>query len=161
MFKSMLSPAGTMESVVFLKASVTLTAVGALLLSLKIFVPSIGNMGILLSLLLIYPWVCVWVQRLRQGGKSAFLFSVYAFTYAALFIVFLIGAVLSTGEVVSVMMESARQEISMQEYQAKMENMDLSPTLHNVIWGHILASLVTLFIGDRATPRHVDVDSDT
>ena len=85
---SMMSANGRMAPADFQKAGLVLVAISFVLGLFPLFLPLIlaGVIG-LLSLVLIYPWVCIWSKRLHDAGKSGWLFLVVLVVWIVLGII--------------------------------------------------------------------------
>ena len=81
------SPSGRIGSQDFMKAGVILIAIGAGLSVLKIISPATGLIAGIASLVLLFPWICIWLKRLHNGNKSGEMIVGYIALYAALLIV--------------------------------------------------------------------------
>ena len=75
MMTIMLNPKGRLGPGGFWTASLILIAIGAILSILPALNPVLAILGIV-SLVLIYPWIVIWVKRLHDAGKSGWLFLV-------------------------------------------------------------------------------------
>ncbi|WP_440957279.1 DUF805 domain-containing protein [Oceanicaulis sp. LC35] len=72
---SMFSANGRMAPADFQKAGLILVAITFVLgLSPLILPVAVTLLVSVISLVLIYPWVCIWSQRLHDAGKSGWLF---------------------------------------------------------------------------------------
>lgn len=153
------SPKGRIGSGTFLKAGVVMAIVSGLLYGLNSFIPSIGLWAGVLFLLTMYPWFCLWSKRLHNGGKGTGLAFAYIPLFFILMLIFMAVSVLifSGADFTDAMTEFAKKEISQEEYMERINsitsNIDTSTVARNNILSVIVASLVTLFIGDRATPN--------
>lgn len=153
MIGTLFSPKGTLESSGFLIAGFILIFLG---FAIVIGGPNVGINGALVSLLLAYPWVCIWMKRLRQGGVSVGMMFAYFALYGILFFVFyLLSFFLFSGDEIKTLFGQAMsQEISQQEFQVlASEAIDPNVLMRNVALSGLLASLIALFIGNAATPK--------
>ena len=79
---TMLNPQGRIGPVTFRNAAMILIAIGAILTLLPLASASPSLMALsFVSLLLIYPWVVIWVKRLHDAGKSGWMFLVVLVLY--------------------------------------------------------------------------------
>ncbi len=69
----MFNPKGRLRASGFQTAALILIAIGAIFSILPVVNPALATLGIV-SLVLIYPWVVIWVKRLHDAGKSGWLF---------------------------------------------------------------------------------------
>ncbi len=67
--ETMLNPFGRIGPAKFRNAALVLIAVGAVISLLPAIVPTMA-LWTYASLLLLYPWVVIWVKRLHDAGKS-------------------------------------------------------------------------------------------
>ena len=77
---TMLNPQGRIGPVTFRNAAMILIAVGAILSLLPLALPALTALSFV-SLVLIYPWVVIWVKRLHDAGKSGWMFVVVLVLY--------------------------------------------------------------------------------
>ena len=70
---TMLSPKGRLGASGFRNAALILIVIGTIFALLPLLSPSLVMLS-LVSLILIYPWVVIWVKRLHDAGKSGWLF---------------------------------------------------------------------------------------
>ena len=77
---TMLNPQGRIGPVTFRNAAMILIAIGAILTLLPLALPALAALSFV-SLLLIYPWVVIWVKRLHDAGKSGWMFLVVLVLY--------------------------------------------------------------------------------
>lgn len=158
MINTLFSPKGTLESTGFIIAGILLIFVGFALLMAGSVLPIDGRLGMWLSFLLAYPWICIWIKRLRQGGASAALVLAYLALYAVLFLVLFMVSIFffSGGDFMSLVGEYSRQEITMEEYQAGIqEQMNPTVMIRNLFMSGLIASLATLLIGNSVTAKSV------
>jgi len=75
---SMMSANGRMAPADFQKAGLVLVAIAFVIGLTPLFLPVVaaGALSLIVSLALIYPWVCIWSKRLHDAGKSGWLFLV-------------------------------------------------------------------------------------
>ena len=75
---SMMSANGRMAPADFKKAGLVLVAIAFVIGLTPLFLPVVaaGALSLIVSLALIYPWVCIWSKRLHDAGKSGWLFLV-------------------------------------------------------------------------------------
>jgi hypothetical protein len=71
--KTMLNPQGRLDPVTFRNAAMILIAIGAIFSLLPVVQPALTMLSFL-SLVLIYPWIVIWVKRLHDAGKSGWMF---------------------------------------------------------------------------------------
>ena len=154
------SPSGQIDSRSFMQAGLILIVIGAVLTVVKNFSPGLAAIASLLSLIMIYPWVCIWIKRLRNGGKSGAMVLVYILLYIVLVIVAAMIAMFAFGggEFMAMISEYASGEISMAEYQAKAQAFGQTIGIPMAI-ATAVASYATIFIGDKTIPN--DVVGDT
>jgi len=155
------SPKGAIDPSSFLKSGFLLIFLGFALIALGFFLPFDGRLAVLVSFFLGIPWIFVWIKRLRFGGASPALVLVYLALYALLFFCLLLASLFlfSGGGILELASEYARQEISMEEYQAGLQaNMDPMTMLRNLLVSGLIASLITLFVGNAATPKKATQD---
>ena len=77
---TLLNPQGRIGPVTFRNAAMILIAIGAILSLLPLALPALTALSFV-SLVLIYPWVVIWVKRLHDAGKSGWLFLVVLVLY--------------------------------------------------------------------------------
>ena len=86
----------------------------------------LGMIGGLLSLVLIYPWVCIWVKRLHDAGKAWWYFLIVIVAYAVInSIAAQIVASMIVGDLTQAMMEAQTMEELMQAPQAMAQKVAL------------------------------------
>ena len=73
MMKTMFDPMGRIGPVAFRDAAITLILIGAVI-SLLPWINSSLMPVTYVSLLLIYPWIVIWVKRFHDAGKSGWMF---------------------------------------------------------------------------------------
>ncbi len=73
--KTFLSPQGRIGPATFRNAAILLIVIGALLSLLPLLSTALMALSFI-SLLLIYPWIVIWVKRFHDAGKSGWLFLV-------------------------------------------------------------------------------------
>ena len=66
---------GRIGSGTFINAGYILILIGTAFSMSKMISPAIGGIFGFLSMLLLYPWVCIWIKRLHNGGKSGWMVS--------------------------------------------------------------------------------------
>jgi uncharacterized membrane protein YhaH (DUF805 family) len=71
--KTMLNPQGRIGPITFRNAAMILIAVGAVLSVLPAVSPALTVLSFV-SLVLIYPWLVIWVKRFHDAGKSGGMF---------------------------------------------------------------------------------------
>jgi uncharacterized membrane protein YhaH (DUF805 family) len=77
---TMLNPQGRIGPVTFRNAATILIAIGAILTLLPLALPALTALS-LVSVVLIYPWVVIWVKRLHDAGKSGWMFVIVLVLY--------------------------------------------------------------------------------
>ena len=77
---TMLNPQGRIGPVTFRNAAMILIAIGAILTLLPLALPALTALSFV-SLVLIYPWVVIWVKRLHDAGKSGWMFVIVLVLY--------------------------------------------------------------------------------
>ncbi|WP_017932552.1 YjgN family protein [Robiginitomaculum antarcticum] len=106
-----------------------------------------------LTLLLIVPWIFLWMKRYRDGGQSPAMCLVPILVYVVLYLI--LAAVLMGGEVMS--MFGAAMEVGADDpeaMEAAMEGaMDVKAIALKGMIAGLLASLITLF-GLNALIKH-------
>jgi uncharacterized membrane protein YhaH (DUF805 family) len=149
------SPNGRIGSQDFMKAGVILIVVGVALSLLKIMNPS----AILLvgtgNILLLYPWITIWVKRLHNGNKSGAMIFGYIGLYIAIILVLTIVVMVMFGDgtLWNAAQAYAKKEITYSEYMSVVETAsEENLALPSLIAG-VIASFITLVIGDKATPN--------
>jgi uncharacterized membrane protein YhaH (DUF805 family) len=70
---TMLNPKGRIGPATFRNAALILIVIGAILSLAPLLNPMLALLGIL-GLVLIWPWVVIWVKRLHDAGKSGWWF---------------------------------------------------------------------------------------
>lgn len=152
------SPAGRIGSQDFMKAGVILIIIGIVLSLLKISNPSTTLLVSVGNLLLLYPWVCIWVKRLNNGNKSGAMI----FSYIALYVAFLLGLtvvailVFGDGTLWDAAMAYSKQEITYAEYVSVIETASANNLALPSLIAGVIASFLTLVIADKATPNDTD-----
>jgi len=152
------SPSGRIGSQDFMKGGVALIIVGIVLSLLNMQAILSPTLVTLAYLLMLFPWVCIWVKRLHNGGKTGFMIFLYIFLYAILVVVFTIVAMMmfGDGEIWNAAMAYSKQEITMDEYMSALEGSAASDLSLPVLIGGVVASFLTLVIGDKGTPNDPD-----
>lgn len=147
------SPSGRIGSQDFMKAGVILIIAGIGLSLMKNWAPSLGLLAGLATFMLLYPWICIWLKRLRAGDKGGEMMFAYIALYAFLLMVLTVVALKMFGNTAlwDAVMAYSKQEITMSEYMTVIENESGSLALPSLIAG-VIASFLTLVIGDKATP---------
>lgn len=77
----LLNPQGRISRGAFLKSGLILIAVAFVLSLLALVNPIVSTIATLVSLLLIYPWVVIWVKRLHQANTSGWMFLLILLLY--------------------------------------------------------------------------------
>jgi len=152
------SPSGRIGSQDFMKGGVALIIVGIVLSLLNMQAILSPTLVTLAYLLMLFPWVCIWVKRLHNGGKTGFMIFLYIFLYAILVVIFTIVAMMmfGDGEIWNAAMAYSKQEITMDEYMSALEGSAASDLSLPVLIGGVVASFLTLVIGDKGTPNDPD-----
>ena len=115
------SPNGRINSGEFMKGAVILVIIGVILSLPGTFgMKGIGTALGVLSYLLAFPWVVIWIKRYHDGGKSGWMCLVPLIVYAVLLMVVM--AALLGGEF-SQMIELASSGASQAEQEAFAEGM--------------------------------------
>lgn len=83
MIDILFNPNGRITSGQFVKGAIVLIVIGALMALLPLFAPmAIAKYASWLMWLLIYPWICLFMKRFRDGGKPGAMclipFGIYA-----------------------------------------------------------------------------------
>ncbi|NNC38176.1 MAG: hypothetical protein EX271_00465 [Acidimicrobiales bacterium] len=148
-----LSPSGRIGSQDFMKGGVMLIIAGIVFSLIKNSVPSLGFFAGLASFFLLYPWICIWLKRLRAGNKGGEMMIAYIALYAFLLIALTVVALKMFGNTAlwDAVMAYSKQEITMSEYMTVIEQESGSLALPSLIAG-VIASFLTLVIADKATP---------
>jgi uncharacterized membrane protein YhaH (DUF805 family) len=73
--KTMLNPQGRIDPVTFRNAAMILIVVGAILSLVPLVLPALTVLSFV-SVVLIYPWLVIWVKRFHDAGKSGAMFLV-------------------------------------------------------------------------------------
>lgn len=148
------SPNGRIGSAAFMKAGYILILIGTALGMVKMFNPVLGAMFGFLSMLLLYPWVCIWIKRLHNGGKSGWMIFLYILIYGVIIMTstLVVLSMFAGSEFFALVSEKMADEISQTEYMERIETMGQNLALPTTIAG-ILSSLLTLYIGDNTIPN--------
>ena len=148
------SPSGRIDSSEFYKGGFILIALGVLLGLTSLISPQIGKIFSFISILLIYPWVVIWVKRLHNGGKSGWMVLVYLLIYVVLMLIamLIVMGLFGGGEYFKMIMDSANGDISQAEMETRAAAYGKSIMIPSNI-ASIAVSLLTMFIGDKATPN--------
>ena len=151
------SSKGRIGSQDFMKAGVILIAIGAGISVLKLLIPILGLITPFIFLAMLFPWIFIWIKRLHNGNKSGEMVVAYVALYIALYVILTLVALSMFGDstIWDAAMAYANQEISMEEYMSAIEGASGSLTLPSLIAG-VIASFLTLVIGDKATPNDPD-----
>ena len=152
------SPSGRIGSSEFYRGGFILILIGTAFSMTKMISPGLGVMFGLLSYFLAYPWVVIWIKRLHNGGKSGWLVLLYGLLYTVILMVaaMIVLIAFSGPEFMELIKAQAEGDLSQAEYMRQSQEMgaSLAPKLAlPVAIVGILASLLTLFIGDKATPN--------
>jgi len=146
------SPNGSIGTVEFLRAGLTLIAIAVLMGVVGHLLPQFSKPLEYLGFLLLYPWAVIWIKRLRDGGKSGWMFLLYFLIYIVLStIAFLI---LGGGEMIRFTIEAASEGMGEAEIAAKSEVMATAMKVPFMVVG-VFISLVMLYIGDKTIPKDV------
>ncbi|PHR60216.1 MAG: hypothetical protein COA43_07920 [Robiginitomaculum sp.] len=150
-----LSPNGKIGSAEFIRAGFILILVGAALSVPGSVSKSLGVLFGLLTYCLAFPWIIIWVKRLRTGDKSGWMVMAYMAMYFAFLVIGASIVLIGFGgeEFVGILNEKISNEISQTEYMERIEGFSKQLFLPLTISG-LLASLLTLFIADRAIPQY-------
>jgi uncharacterized membrane protein YhaH (DUF805 family) len=70
---TMLNPEGRIDPVAFRETAFILIAIGAIISLLPQVAPSLALWSFI-SLVLVYPWIVIWVKRFHDAGKSGWMF---------------------------------------------------------------------------------------
>ena len=118
------SPTGRIGSQDFMKAGVILIILGIMLSLLKISNPSMVMLVGIGNIILIYPWVCIWVKRLHNGGKSGAMIFGYIGLYIGLILTSTVVAMVMFGDgtLWDAAKAYAQKEITYDEYTSAIEN---------------------------------------
>ncbi len=146
------SPNGSINTAEFMRAGLILIAMSVLLSLGGYFMPQSAKLLGYVSFLLIYPWAVIWVKRLRDGGKSGWMFLLYLLVYIVLIAVAFM--ILGGGEIFKFSMEAVKEGMSEAEMTAKTEMMGQAMQIPMMIVGAFI-SLVMLYIGDKTIPKGV------
>ncbi len=155
------SPNGRIGSDAFIKAGFILILIGTGFSMTQMLSQSLGVIFGTLSIFLIYPWICIWVKRLRMGGKSGWMVLLYIVIYG---IILMIGTMtvmftFGGGEFLDIIAQQMSGELTQTEYMQRIEAMSIPLRLPITI-SSLLSSLLALYIGDKTIP-HVDAQFDT
>ncbi|PHS37792.1 MAG: hypothetical protein COA91_09540 [Robiginitomaculum sp.] len=148
----LLSPNGSINTAEFMRAGLILIAIAVLLGVGGYLMPQSAKILSYLSFVLIYPWAVIWIKRLRDGGKSGWMFLLYLLIYIVLIVV--ASMILGGGEIFKFSMEAAKEGMDKAEMTAKMEMMEQALQIPMMIVGGFV-SLVMLYIGDKTIPKGV------
>lgn len=137
---SMMSANGRMAPADFQKAGFVLVAISFVLALTPLFLPlMVAGLISLLSLVLIYPWVCIWSKRLHDAGKSGWLFLVVMVVWIVIgLIVSQIVTLLFGGESARMMaaaMETGNMDAIMQANEATSQAIALPTAIINALVG--------------------------
>lgn len=148
-----LSPNGQLNSPQFIRAGYILILMGIGLSVLRLMLPSIAAVFSTASLFLIYPWINVWLKRLRHGGKDRAYVFLYIFAYGVFVILSFTAVLLIFGgpEFFDIINAKAVGDISHSEYLERAEALGPDLALPALIAG-VLSSWLTLYIGDKTIP---------
>ncbi|MBL4870782.1 MAG: hypothetical protein JKX72_07500 [Robiginitomaculum sp.] len=152
-----LSPNGQLGSAEFIRAGFILILIGAAFGMTKIINPNLGAMFGVLSIFLLYPWVCIWIKRLRHGEQSGWMIFLYILIYGVILLigVFIVIIMFGGSEFSTLIQDKVSGNISQAEYIKGIEAMAPDLALPITITG-LLSSLLTLFIADKTIPSHKD-----
>ena len=137
---SMFSANGRMAPADFQKAGLVLVAISFVLGLVPLFLPVVlaGVIG-LISLVLIYPWVCIWSKRLHDAGRSGWLFLVVLVVWFVLGIIAgQIVSLLFGGEATRMManaIETGNMDAIMQANEAAAKATALPTAILNALVG--------------------------
>jgi len=144
------SPNGRIGSAEFLRAGLILIAIAVLIGVVGYLLPQFSKPLEYLGFLLLYPWAVIWIKRLRDGGKSGWMFLLYFLIYIVLaMIAFMI---LGGGEMMRFGMEAVSEGMGEAEITAKSEAMVEAMRVPMMIVSAFV-SLVVLYIGDKTIPK--------
>jgi len=148
----LLSPNGSINTAEFMRAGLILIAISVLISLVGYLMPQSAKLLGYVSLVLIYPWAVIWIKRLRDGGKSGWMFLLYLLLYIVLMIVAFM--ILGGGEIFKFSMEAVKEGMGEAEMMAKTEMMSQALQIPMMVVGAFI-SLVMLYIGDKTIPKGV------
>ena len=67
------SPKGRIGPAVFLQSAIILIVIGFVLNMVQIFMPGLILVTTLAGIALLWPWICLWIKRLHDAGKSGWM----------------------------------------------------------------------------------------
>ncbi len=67
------NPNGRIGPAIFQKSAIILIAIGFVLNLLNMFAPMLMPLTFLAGIILIWPWICLWIKRLHDAGKSGWM----------------------------------------------------------------------------------------
>ena len=148
------SPSGRIGSSEFYKGGFILIALGVLFALANLVSPQIGKILSFVSILLIYPWMVIWVKRLHNGDKSGWMVLVYLLIYVVLISIamVIVFGMFGGSDYFKMIMDSVNGDISQAELESRATAYGKSIMLPSNI-ASIAVSLLTMFIGDKATPN--------
>ncbi len=68
-----LSPKGRIGPAAFQQAAIVLIVIGFVINILPMFSMGLGMILGLVGLVLVWPWLCIWIKRLHDAGKSGWM----------------------------------------------------------------------------------------
>ncbi len=78
------SPKGRIGPSVFQQSAIILIVIGFVLNMLNMFVPMLMPLTVLAGFVLLWPWICLWVKRLHDAGKSGWMLLLVIFVMIVL-----------------------------------------------------------------------------
>ena len=137
---SMMSANGRMAPSDFQKAGLVLVAITFVLALLPLALPIVvAGLISILSLVLLYPWVCIWSKRLHDAGKSGWLFLVVLVVWIILsLVVSKIVTLIFGGEAARMManaIETGNMDAVMQANEATVQATALPGAILNALLG--------------------------
>jgi len=71
--KLYLSPKGRIGPAVFQQSAIILIVIGFVLNLTNLFIPMLIPLTFLAGIALLWPWICLWIKRLHDAGKSGWM----------------------------------------------------------------------------------------
>lgn len=114
------------------------------------------NFGIMLFLLLLYPWACLLLKRLRIGEKPKWWAAVYILLYTVTQLVVFFGVLaVFSGGIFEIFADSFNEKISEAELDTYVDEM-----IENIIiplaFASVFLKLVIVWLIDKFTPEVTD-----
>jgi len=135
----LLDPNGRISPADFMKCAILLIIITAVIGLVPIISTTLGGILSLISIVLLYPWVVIFMKRMRDGGKSGWMCLVAILVYFVASMIVGIIVVALVGGGMAGMMDAAGDPASMKDLTMKI-------TIPSVIAGAAVSYLIAFLI---------------